>query len=71
MAPMTPFGHDSISYTHGYDLPILLSHLEGLLDGEVDAAHSKGIARKAMHRIELVEKAIGLLDEAAAIGKEV
>ena len=67
---MTPFGVHSVSYTHGYDLPMCLSHLEGLLDGEVCAVQDKGGSKHVMKRIEMVEQAIALLTEVADLGEE-
>ena len=67
---MKPFGRYSPSFSHGYDLPLVISHLEALLDYEVNEAHSRGISRKAMTRIELVEKALANLEEAAAMANE-
>jgi len=64
---MTPFGVHSVSYTHGYDLPMCLSHLEGLLDGEVHRAHGP----KALKRIFHGEQAIALLTEVADLGEDV
>lgn len=67
---MKPFGKESSSYNIGYDLPLLLSHLEGLLDGEVNEIHELGAAKKRMARVELVEQAIEKLTEAADMGEE-
>lgn len=62
-----PFGQDSISYVHGYDLEVCLSHIEGLLDGEVDRVHERGGSKKVQRRIELVEDAIAKLTEASEL----
>lgn len=68
---MKPFGINGLSYSHGYDLPVLVSHLEGLLDSEVDECHSgRGGGKKVMKRIELVEAALQKLDEAMDLGGE-
>jgi len=67
---MKAFGIGSLSYEHGYDLPIVLSHLEGLLDGEVDLIHEQGGGKKKMQRIALVEQAIEKLSEAMDMGGE-
>lgn len=67
---MKPFGKESVSYTYGYDLPMCLSHLEGLLEGEVQRVESKGGSKKIMTRIEFVERALALLSDAAEMGDE-
>ena len=66
---MKPFGKDSFSYTQSYGLPMLISHLEGLLDSETD--EYEGASKKHRARIELVEQAIDKLTRAADMAGEV
>lgn len=58
---LPPYGKDSLSFTAGYDLSLLLGHLEGLVDGEALFAEANP---KAAKRHDLVEQAVMLLQEA-------
>lgn len=52
----------------GYDLPLLVGHLEGLAsDEELNVDASSG---EKANRLEKVEEAIGLLNEAIDMGRE-
>lgn len=63
---MKPYGDGSMSHDAGYNLPLLVSHLEGLNSGE-DFQSYKG---KKAERNRKVEQAIDLLNEALQIGGE-
>lgn len=53
----------------GYDLPLLLGHLEGLASDEEETLPSSGNGRK-WKRHELVEAAIQNLNDAMEMGNE-
>lgn len=68
---MKAFGEGSISFRYGYDLGILLSHLEGLRDGEADNIESGRKKPQAQwNRLAEVEAAIESIGNAMAIGGE-
>lgn len=59
---MKPFGTGSLSHTHGFDLRLLVGHLEGLKDHEL---HSLPIKyTKTTKRFELVLEACIILEQA-------
>lgn len=67
MRKLRPFGKDSLSYEHGYDLSLLVSHIEGLISGEEDTCNFRGPKGK---RLRKVEDALELLQEAMEMGRE-
>lgn len=63
------YGQGGSTIDWGYDLPLLLGHLEGLKDDEAENLPSRTTGPK-WKRHELVEKAIDLLNEATDMGNE-
>jgi hypothetical protein len=68
MALLKPFGVGGSSHSMGYDLPMLISHLESMCNDEGDAC--AGSAGRKAKRLAKVEEAVGLLNEALEMGKE-
>lgn len=66
---MKPFGINGSTYEWGFTLPLLLGHLEGLAESEADNVGRSTRGGKAL-RLEKVENAISLLDEAMNMGNE-
>ncbi len=65
---LKPFGIDDSSYDWGYTLPVMLGHLESLARAEEEVAAShKGSRAK---RLEKVQEAVQLLNEAMDMGSE-
>lgn len=68
MSKLKPFGVGGLSHNAGYTLPLLVSHIGSLLDEEVGFDYAvKGPRAK---RIDLVEDALNLLNEAIEMGGE-
>ena len=63
------YGGNSSTAEMGYDLPLLLGHLEGLCEDEAETLPSKTSGQK-WKRHELVEAAIQKLNEAMEMGNE-
>lgn len=58
---LKPFGHGGMSFNNGYDLGLLVSHLEGLVSSETEETFSdKGPRAK---RLKKVEDALQLLTD--------
>ena len=68
MKLLKPFGHGGSTHKWGYDLPLLIGHLEGMAQDEEDNLGT-GNGPKAK-RFEKVEDAIILLNEAMEMGDE-
>lgn len=68
MRLLKPFGHGGSTLDWGYDLPLLVGHLEGLAGDEEDNVGTTSGAKAK--RLEKVEEAIGLLNEAMDMGRE-
>lgn len=69
MGLLRPFGKGSSSFEHGYDLPLLVGHLEALADEEEDrpACQKRGPAQTRLHK---VRDALALISEAMDMGRE-
>ena len=65
---LKPFGAGGLSYEHGFSLPVLVSHLEGLVDDEQCAEFSPW-GRRAK-RLAKAEEALALLQDALDMGGE-
>jgi len=65
---LKPFGAGGLSHDHGYTLPVLVSHIEGLVDEEQSASFAD-FGRRAK-RLEKVEQALALLQDALDMGGE-
>jgi hypothetical protein len=68
MRLLKPFGEGGLSHRSGYDLPLLVGHMESLVSDEAENIDTWS-GRKAK-RLEMVEKAIQLLNEAMDMGGE-
>ena len=68
MRPLRPFGHGGPTIEWGYNLPLLIGHLEGLASDEEMAGLSPN-GPKAK-RLAIVEDAISMLNEAMDMGDE-
>lgn len=66
---MKPYGAGSLSFEAGYDLSMILSHLEGLESHEADTLPQR-LSHKRWKRQALVEEAIDKLNEAVDMGDE-
>jgi hypothetical protein len=66
---LKPFGGGGTTHDLGYDLPLLLGHLEALKEDEEGNLPASGKGMK-WKRIELVDNAIAILNEAADMGNE-
>lgn len=68
MKLLRPFGNGGASRRWGFDLPLLVGHLEGLIGDESDNVVSdKGPKAK---RLALVEDAVDKLNRAMDMGEE-
>jgi hypothetical protein len=62
MRKLKPFGVGGTSHNHGYDLPLLVSHLEDLCNTEsLDLLTGSGPKHE---RLRKAQEAVGLLSEA-------
>ena len=68
-ALLKPFGAGGSTRECGYDLPLLIGHLEGLASDEEDTITAVRRGRKAT-RLEKVQDAIELLNQASDMGSE-
>ena len=68
MRLLKPFGNGGSTRDWGYDLPLLVGHLEGLARDEEDNVGTTSGAKAK--RLERVEEAIQLLNEAMDMGRE-
>lgn len=60
---LKPLGKDSLSYRHGYDLPLIVGHLESLVGDEADTNMHKTFTGKRAERLRKCEDALQLLNE--------
>lgn len=70
---LKPFGHGGRMREWGYDFPLLVGHLEGLVRDEeysVVGESSGAKAKRKAKRLAKVKEAIDLLNEAMDMGNE-
>ena len=67
---MKPFGQGSLADENGYDLPFIVGWLEDMA-GHEDLVLGCISIGKRFDRLQKVQEAIGLLNEACEIGGEV